>query len=408
MESMNLKIRPSTFLETIAWFLAVALFIFLAYVSYFDWDDYGPLIIFLPIWILAPYLLVLDYIRSARRKRAAIVLAHVEEGVRLNLPLAPLLLAAADSESYKVRNRLLRLHDRLDQGEELGHALYYAVPEIPAPTARAVHAAGKIGRLPQMMRRLVRHAIPRQRIVPQIDRFYRNYAVFISIFLLSLVCGMIGLIVMPKFVSIFHDFHATLPWTTKLLVDFCNSYIPFFLVGIILLIAIFPWRGTPRDIVIYYTPVLGGMVRDQGMADLCAFLVDALEAGQPMNESLFEAAEAQSNAVLRRRVRKWAAAATAGQPIQDAARRANMPPIVSGMLNTVHGNDDMVQVMAFLSRHFEFRFSRWREIMRAAGIPLFVGAAGSIVFMVELSVFQPIINLINVVAEPIHRHIGGF
>jgi type II secretory pathway component PulF len=229
-----------------------------------------------------------------------------------------------------------------------------------------------------------------------------------SIFLLSIVCGMIGVVVMPKFVSIFHDFHTPLPWMTQLFVDFCNSYIPFFLVGIILLIAVFPWRGTPRDFVIYYTPVIGGMVRDQGMADLCAFLVDALEAGQPINESLFEAAEAQSNAVLRRRVRKWAAAATAGQPIQDAARRANMPPIVIGMLNTVHGNDDIVQVMSFLARHFEFRFSRWREIMRAAGIPLFVGAAGSVVLMIEFSVFVPMMTLITVVAEPIHHRIGGF
>jgi len=406
----RLPTNPIEVAACLAVIILVSYFCMAAYYSGgFNFDAFVPYFIFMALGAIAFYVFMLEWSRSSSRRRAAIVLAHIEDGVRLRIPLSPAILAAANSESGGASRRLFDLHDRLERGQDLGTAVYYAVPELPRTTANAITAAEKIGCLPQMLRRLVRRAMPRQRIVPQIDRFYKNYAVFVSILLLTVLLSIIAIVVMPKFISIFRDFHATLPWTTQLLLAFCNSWLPV-IIGILLsLIAYVSLsRGAMRDYVISYIPVIGSATRDQAMADLCEFLVDALEAGRPLDEALAQAEGAQPNAVLRRQIRKMSERLTRGGGLAESARASGMPSLLSGMLNTVRGDDDLVQVLSFLARHFEYRFSRWRELMYAAGIPIFVGVVGAFVVLVELSVFQPIIALIDICAEPVRRHIGGF
>jgi len=98
---------------------------------------------------------------------------------------------------------------------------------------------------------------------------------------------------------------------------------------------------------------------------------------------------------------------TRGQSLSDAARSAGMPALLTGMLATVHGSDDLANVMAFLGRHYEYRFSRLSEVLRAAAIPCFVFTVGAMVLLVELSVFQPMIAMNSVLSAP-HIHGGGF
>jgi type II secretory pathway component PulF len=51
--------------------------------------------------------------------------------------------------------------------------------------------------------------------------------------------------------------------------------------------------------------------------------------------------------------------------------------------------------MSFLARHYEYRFSRMRELLRSAVIPAMVCVMGTAVLFIVLAVFQPLIALIN-------------
>jgi type II secretory pathway component PulF len=392
--------------------LAMA-FLWLTWATNENWADVmynaAPVILMFAVWLLAPYLLIGDWLRSMRRRRAGMVLAHVEEAVRLNLPLAPMMLAAAQSEKGIGRWRLLDLHDRLEQGFPLGAALRSAVPELPKSSARGITAADEMGCLPEELRRLVRRYLPDDRFSPHLDRFYRWYAIVMMTALLTLICGMIEIVVMPKFRSILASHNQPLPLTTDILNNVCIylSNSPFLVIGAVVLVVFISLNPTLRDYLIRMIPVAGGAARDQAMADLCAFLTDALEAGQPLDAALRQAAKAQPNAILRRRVQRWADRVANGQSMYDAANSSRLPSLFTGMLKSAGGGEGVVQAMSFLARHYEYRFSRLREMMRAAAIPIFVVLMGGVALSVELAIFQPILTMIDTTATYTH-HLRGF
>jgi type II secretory pathway component PulF len=161
--------------------------------------------------------------------------------------------------------------------------------------------------------------------------------------------------------------------------------------------AVSPLGGFFADRIIWWTPVLGGLVSDRGMADLCDIVGAGVGAGHPLDESLREAAGAQPNSVMRRRAAAWAAAVNGGQSMHEAARNARMPELFAAMLATVRGDDSLRQVLAFLWRHYEYRFSRARAILQAAYVPAIVFFFGSLVALIGVALMQPMAALIRVI-----------
>jgi len=363
---------------------------------------------------LAVFIIPIDFILGIiafifegriRRARAGLILEYIDQAVRLNLPLAPMMLAAADSENGVTRRRLMRLHDHLERGEPLADAVRHAVPEIRGTTVQAIEAAAEIGRLPQLMRRIVRRNMPPLSSTENLDGFYRGYALLVIFFMIAGIGAMIYYVIMPKYESILKSFNAPLPVTTQWLLGFYHSYIPYYVVGVMLLIACIPATGKLRDYLLWFVPVAGSTARDSGLADMCGFMVDALEVGRPLDSALASAAAAQPHAIIRKRIEKWGHLIAAGESMSDAARRAHMPDVLVGMLRTVRDTDGLMQVLMFLSRHFESRFTRLREFTRAAVVPGLVMFMGAAVLLVCLSVFQPMVLMINLNAA---RDFGGF
>jgi MSHA biogenesis protein MshG len=377
---------------------------------------------FAPAFVAFLVFMAAQLIHTVRRRRASLVLGYVDQAVRLDLPLSPMMLAAAQSETGNTRRRLLQLHEELDRGGGLEDALHRAVPEIRPADLRAIGAALRLGRLPHMLRRLAR---PDQRTLgpaSDITPFYRVYLVIFLLMALATGGVMIPIAVLPKFEKLLHDFRQPPPWTTGWMIHLVHqSYgfvgVPvFILIGLLALAPLgpylahlfFPTRQDPpfgglvRDQLIWWTPVLHGDVRDRGLADLCDFIADSADAGRPLDQALRNAQQTQANAVMRWRVAQWADAIERGQSLHDAARAAHMPPLVVGMLAAVRSLDDLGDVFAFLARYYEFRFSRRRELLRALHVPFVVAIMGVIVLLIALSIFQPMILLIQAT-----MHFGG-
>lgn len=75
-----------------------------------------------------------------------------------------------------------------------------------------------------------------------------------------------------------------------------------------------------------------------------------------------------------------------------------MPGLVVGMLSAARQGEDAANVLRFLARYYRSRFSRLSAVVRGAAIPLTVLAFGVIVGLVTLSLFTPMINMIDRVA----------
>jgi type II secretory pathway component PulF len=65
------------------------------------------------------------------------------------------------------------------------------------------------------------------------------------------------------------------------------------------------------------------------------------------------------------------------------------------------GGSAASEVFAFLARYYRVRFSRAAAALDAAGVPLLVLLFGSLVAVILLSLFVPIISLIHAVTPPI-------
>jgi type IV pilus assembly protein PilC len=342
---------------------------------------------------------------TARKRRINDILAYLEQAVRLNLPLPAMLGAAARNESRLTARRLDRLRTQLEQGGTLAASLAEAVPEMPEITLQKVAAAEHLGQLqPTLARLTARHgpsAAPPEQVA-----FYKAYPPAMLL-VLAIVVGIIVMFVMPKFEAIFRDFHATLPPVTQLLLAVTQNQ--WFQETLCVLAVIWigqllaqmlaprhrPFFGNLLHGVYFRVPILHRHILDRGMADLCQTTAGAVRASWPLDQALREAAGMQDNALLRRRVDRWAAQIGEGVSISDAARGARLPRLIAAMLAPVRSGDELAQALAFLARHYQTRVERARILLRAAYIPIVVTLMGICVGFVAMSLMMPLAHLIQ-------------
>ncbi|MGA2443346.1 MAG: type II secretion system F family protein, partial [Tepidisphaeraceae bacterium] len=366
-----------------------------------------PLIIYAVAFLAIVLMVSSGATRGIRQRRMLLILGNIEKAVRMQLPIPRMIEAAAQGEKGLVRRRLLDLHDYLDRGVQLDQALIYAVPEIPRSVVRTIAAGQRLGCLDHVLDAIIRRRTSDENAAYRPSAgFYWAYPV-----ILIGVVSVIMIAVIPKYKAIFADFHASLPPATLWLLAIANGSIQSGLAACVVLIlflvflgrmlslfpsvrALSPLRGLFTDRIVWWTPVMGGLVRDRGMADLCDIVGAGVGAGHPLDEALREAADAQPNSLMRRRAAAWANAVTRGQSMHEAARHAHMPELFAAMLATVRGDDSLRQVLAFLWRHYEYRFSRARAVLQAAYGPAIVFFFGSLVALVGVAIIQPIAMLI--------------
>jgi type IV pilus assembly protein PilC len=326
------------------------------------------------------------------RQRSIVVLSYVEQAVRLNLPLPQLLRAAQASEPRWIADTIGELRQQLDQGSSITDALRNSVPGTGHRTLALVGAAERVGRLGPELSRVVRQREhPSDRNLA--DRsFLRSYPVAMTI---TIVCilFLIMVFVIPKFEQIFHDFRVELPPLTRAVVSLTTfpsvmTWLVIAITGSVLAITAQQLRRR-MDLL---APVRW-FASNRDLADICHVIAGGLTAGQPLNSAIRGASDLVIGRPLRRKLHRWAEGIEQGLPDRDAASDAGMPELIAGMMTTTEG-------FTFLSRYYAWKFSRLKIFLRAAAVPAMVFFFGIIVAIVALSLFLPLIALINSVSSP--------
>jgi type IV pilus assembly protein PilC len=347
------------------------------------------------------------------RRHVGQILAYIEQAVRLNLPLPQTLQAIATGEPGSMATHILRAKIALEQGEPLAVALE-ALPNFPARIIGLLAAAERVGRLPQVLARLVDQRRARHRNDtrgPAWIPFYRTYPFMVSIALIA-VTSMLMIFVMPKLEQIFKDFRIELPPVTLITLDISRNIGPWIslLLLVILLAGMFGairarWSGGayglaegPGRWILNRLPWIGRMRSYHALGESLEFSAEAIDGGRPIENSLAEAAPLAGNPIVRRQLRQWADLLTRGQALTESARAARMPRLVVGMMNTAVQSADVVQIFRFLGRYYATRFSRAMALLEGAFVPAVVFVMGSFVAWLALSLFLPLVTLINTLA----------
>ena len=372
-------------------------------------------LVFMPLLVLSVVLLVtvipcsVWIAWSSRHQRGLRLLCYLEQATRLNLPLPELIGAAARGERGILGIRLTHLQRALAKGAPISLAMMSAAPELPARTIKLVSFAEQIGRLPQVLRRLVEQhaaALQRRRHAQTINWIYP----FCVMAILFLVLSGVMVFIMPKFEKIFADYGVDLPAITRSVIHFSlwmagklpGQVVPgVFCVALLVLVCgglfvlrKFAGSWDVSQAVFWYMPVVRRMVRDRAMSDLCYGLGQATEAGMPLHLAVDHASRMTINPVLATRTRRWRQGLADGQDQQQAAKQAGMPDLVGGMLATARGEQDTSQVFDFLARYYGNRGEKVVTLVLAATEPIVVILMGVLVGFVVLGLFMPLVKLI--------------
>jgi type II secretory pathway component PulF len=356
-------------------------------------------------------------IQINRRARAMLILEYLEQAVRLDLPLSEMLHASSLGERRPMSARLSLLAGKMEGGASIAEALQ-SVPEMPAREIGLVATASHANALAPTLSRILEE--DRNQITRDAYRgvFLRLYAV-ITVSMVAVVIVLFCIFVLPKFESIFADFHVKLPWQTHFLRDVGIRAAPIVaVIAVLSLLAVYSnaWhnafdikvRRAPllsglRQRIQWYLPIVGGLVRDRGFADICFTLSYSMKAGMPLETALVEAASIPVNIVLRGRLMDWMAGMARGQEIAAAARAARMPALMVGMLGPGTASASIPQVLQFLARYYRSRAHRTWHLLQAAMVPITVFLVGAAVLLVVMAVIAPLFQLTEHIADEMSR-----
>jgi type II secretory pathway component PulF len=344
---------------------------------------------------------------AARRRRAAAVLGYLEQAVRHNLPLPRIVRAIGEGESRRFARDMTVAQQALQEGAPLAVVLS-AVPQIPIRVLALLAGAERVGRLPQVLTRLMdqrRAAVSRR---PGYLPFYRTYPLVFGLAFVA-ITTMFAVFVGPKFEQVFKDFKTPLPEITRITLHVARDVGPWmalllmvFMVLLMIATATSRWRGgalglveSPFDWLANRIPWIGRMRLCRALGDTLEFAADAVEAGRPMDATLIEASQVSANSRVRRMVNNWVVQLSIGRSIDESARIAGLPSMVCSMMKTASNTPDLAEVLRFLGRYYSTRFSRAAAILEAAVIPLIAIVMGAMAALLALSIFLPMISLIN-------------
>lgn len=356
-----------------------------------------------------------------RRKCSAILLNHLEQAMRLNLPLPRVFRAIAEAETdRRFARELETARLELEHGRPLSEVLE-RVTHLPPRLLNLLAAAERVGRVPQVLSRLAaqRQAAISRALWPGRTRFYHTYPLLVG-FLLVFITNMLMIYVIPKFQQIFSDFGIPLPWITVTSIDLARRAGPTVMVVLILLVlamlvATFATRwfdahfGLVEDVwnwIANRMPGIGTYRLYRALGDVLDFTADSIDAGSELTSALAEAATIPANSRLRRRIHRWVVQMQRGATLAQGACAAGMPRLVSGMLSTAAAEGpEAAEVFRFLGRYYSMRFSRALALLESATVPVLALIMGLFVGWIALSMFLPLIHLIDRVAP---YPFGGF
>jgi len=376
---------------------------------------FGPLSL-----LVTPFALMLMWEAAAtvRRRRRAILLGYVEQAVRLNHPLPDVLDVAAISEGGKLGRRLRDLSLAVGHGEPIGEAMERTVPEMGQHAACLLVTAERTGQLGKTIRRIIEH----DRLETGAGRagvwFEWIYPLMLA-WMTLLVLIVFNAVIIPKFEQIYADFGIMAPAVTQAMFDVARwmgdgemagglafgALAVWFGVACVATGAAFlPMRRGPVNRMLnsvtdllWYVPFVRGLLIARGLTDVCYSASLSLRAGAPLHIALADASELRMCSPLRWRVLNWADRVESGEPVGDAARRAGMPALTVGMLNTAQATASAADVFAFLTRYYDARFSRAVMLARSAFIPVATVAVGLLVAWVAVAVLLPMRAMIEAV-----------
>ena len=232
------------------------------------------------------------------------------------------------------------------------------------------------------------------------------YPIFLMIVLVVMLTIMFT-VVIPRFVQMYADFDAKLPWATQLLIDIMDT-LPYtgpviLVVVAALLIGWRLWRQTEQgalwiDKAKERLPYFGEIHRLYAVSHLSRSLSALLSGGTPLVEAMTTAKTALSSRLHSNRMAKVIEQVQGGESLAKAlAQQTMMPSTAIKMVEVGEASGSLDQMLSDVSLFYEeildTRLSRVLSLVE----PLLMILMGVMVGAIVIIMYLPIFNMVDVV-----------
>ena len=308
-------------------------------------------------------------------------------------------------ESGALYDVLLQVREDVKAGAALSVAMEKHGRAFPYLYVASIRAGERTGDLPQTIRRYIEYlkrvGLLRKKIVAAI--FYPAILVVFA----TLAITLLLLYVVPTFSQVYADSGSQLPALTQLLITFTSLIRRYFILGIIICIALFAvfrsWKNSEAgryafDRFKLTIPLAGDVFSKYSVAGFTRTLATVLGSGIPIIESLRMSIGTLDNVFMEKKLFEAVRFIEEGGRLSVALERIHlMPPLALRMLGVGETTGALEDMLIDISNYLEDELEERMHLLTTAIEPAIMLVMGVIIGVIIIAMYLPIFKIASTV-----------
>lgn len=322
--------------------------------------------------------------------------------INAGLPITEALLILRSQSKGSMQKVVAQILADIEAGESFSNSLSRH-PKVFSRTYMALVKSGEVGGVMDAVLLRLADNLEKQQEFGSKVKGALIYPVIIVVGMV-IVSFVMMIFVIPRLLSLYEDFNATLPLPTLILIGISNFFIKFWYIILILVgigfYAFSLYKATPEgrrkiDTLVFKIPVFGNLQRQIILTELTRTLSLMVGAGVPILEALNITSDVVGNTIIADALKDAAKQVEKGFPIAFSFSRhpEAFPFLLSQMVAVGEETGKMDEVLTKISRIFEVESDEQVKGLTAAIEPIVMVVLGLGVGFLVIAVILPIYNL---------------
>lgn len=350
----------------------------------------------------SPFAIIRRFRDRITSKDVTIFTRQLSTMINAGLPITEALLILRSQSKGAMQKIVAQILADVEAGESLSGSVAKH-PKIFSPTYIALIKSGEVGGvMDAVLSRLAENMEKQQEFNSRV----KGALIYPTIIVIGmvLVSVIMMIFVIPKLLSLYADFNATLPLPTRILIGISNFFIRFWPVVLVLgvggyyLFKLYKATADGRrkiDELTFRIPIFGELQRQIILTELTRTLALMVGSGVPILEALTITSGVVGNTVISDALRDSAKQVEKGFPIAFSFGRhpEAFPFLLSQMVAVGEETGKMDEVLTKISHIFEVESDEEVKGLTASIEPLVMVILGLGVGFLVIAVILPIYNL---------------
>ncbi|MDH5231547.1 MAG: type II secretion system F family protein [Gammaproteobacteria bacterium] len=315
-----------------------------------------------------------------------------------------LLLLIEESQHRDLRQGLNNVLSDVKNGQVLSHCISKHLRLKDAFFVTALSMGENSGNMVASLSHYIAYLRRRIELRKQVTQALA-YPIFLVITLV-LIVGLLFLFVLPRFVNMYDNFDAELPWITQALMSFV-SYLPGIMITFcILTVSVFSFRsylkhslwGTKLSLMIEAIPLLGSVLQDSRVERFADSLSTLLASGMSLVASLKRIQAAHQHGVFKQKLLDVIKQVEQGTSLWQASLTTGLLPGSSQkMLQVGESSGNLTRMLSDIAQRHHERLEDRLRVLVSLVEPSIILLMGLLIGIVIVALYLPVFYIMEYV-----------